>query len=136
MTSSRRIAIVRTWAERWRSLAAWRRDLVEVAIDVVAHRRGPLGTARPGLRVVSIRVGSDVVDGLATALHELAHVAVAGDAAHGDAWKERYLLAVEEVTGRALAAPPTIELLDRSVVAALRGWWRASGNEFLATLLG
>jgi hypothetical protein len=132
---TRELRIVRTWAERWRSLRAWRRSLDEVVIDVVAHQRGPLGLAQPRARTLIIRVGTDVVDGLATALHELAHVAVPHGEAHGPAWRERFLLAAEEVTGRALAEPPTTELVDRAVVAALRVWWRASGNEYLASLL-
>ena len=129
------LRIVRTWAERWRSLRAWRRPLDEVALEIVPWNGGPLGKARPGTREVVVRVGADVVDALGTVLHELAHVAVPGGEAHGPAWRERYLVAVEEVTGRPLADPSTAELLDRAAVAALRGWWRASGNEMLARLL-
>jgi hypothetical protein len=133
------LTVVRTWAERWRSLRAWGRPLDEVTITVKRRPNGGItgtGLARPVKRQVIVRVGSSLVDGLVTVLHELAHVAVPAQEHHGDRWQAAYAAAVEEVTGIPVAYGGEKADLDYAAHLALRSWWRSSGNEFLWKLAG
>lgn len=137
---SRQRAILRTWAEHWRVLRAWGRPLEEV--EIVFRDRdgwGSTGLAQRcgnGDRTAIVRAGSDMADALVTILHELAHLAVLDHVGHGDAWRERYAEAVLEVTGIQISTEGAIRMVDYNAQGALRSWWRTSGNEFAASLLG
>lgn len=128
---------IRYWASVWaRDLRTWGRPLTEVNV-VVKERRGRLGSglARPVCREVIIRAGSDIPDGLATILHELAHVAAPGGDHHGERWRRLYTDAVCEVTGIPVCPEGTKTELERSCRDALASWWDASGHRFAYSLL-
>lgn len=136
--------ILETWARNWRTLRAWRRPLEE--IDVVIKGRngfeepgcGALyssGVAYPVRRSCVIRAGADLPDALATILHEYAHLAAPASAHHGPAWSRRYAGAVLEVTGVYICREGPKHEIDFAATAAVRAWWKSSGNEFAAKLL-
>lgn len=137
--------ILETWARDWRRLRAWRRPLDELEIKIVGRQNhaepGKGGAASTGRcsvirRRVVVRAGSDLPDALATILHEYAHAAVPADVGHGPAWAERFADAVREVTGIAIVPDGKRVEVDRAATEAVRVWWKASGNEFGAELLG
>jgi hypothetical protein len=137
-------AILTTWAHHWRDLRAWGRPLEEITVKITGrdnHKTpgcggvGSTGTAWPTKRDTVIRAGSDLPDALATILHEYAHLAAPGDVAHGLPWSSRFAAAVYEVTGIAICDDGDKGQVDRAATAAVRSWWKASGNEFAAKLL-
>jgi len=121
---------LRSWASRWRTLKAWRRDLSEVTIDIKAtQRKDRLGTCWPIRQHIVIYLGESFGDELGTLLHELAHAATIG-ADHDERWQSTFAAAVSEVTG--LAVTPVAynyRVLNMAAKDALRTWWRVSGNE-------
>lgn len=137
---SRHRAILRTWAEHWRVLRAWGRPLEEV--EIVFRDRigvGSTGLAQRcgnGSRKAIIRAGSDLSDALVTILHELAHLSVLDRVGHGEAWRMCYADAVLEVTGIQISTEGPIVVVDQNAQGAIRSWWRSSGNDFAARLLG
>ena len=71
---------LRAWADRWRGLRAWGRDLSDVKIEIsdrVHNRR--LGTCWTMEQRIVIYRGDSFVDELGTLLHELAHAANIGE---------------------------------------------------------
>jgi hypothetical protein len=136
--------ILHLWVEHWRHLRAWGRSLEEISVTVkgVAGHAEPgcggdysTGVARPVRRTAIIRAGADLPDALATVLHEYAHLAAPAGAGHGPAWSSRFADAVREVTGVAIVPEGARAEIDRAATAALRAWWRVSGNSFAAKLL-
>jgi len=121
---------LRSWASRWRTLKAWRRDLSEVTIDIKStQRKDRLGTCWPIRQHIVIYLGESFGDELGTLLHELAHAATIG-ADHDERWQSTFAAAVSEVTG--LAVTPVAynyRVLNMAAKDALRTWWRVSGNE-------
>lgn len=120
---------LRSWAARWRTLRAWRRDLEAVTIDIKAtQRKDRLGTCWPVRQHIVIYLGESFVDELGTLLHELAHAATIG-ANHDEHWQSTFAAAVSEVTG--LSVTPVAynyRVLNMAAKDALRTWWRTSGN--------
>jgi hypothetical protein len=136
--------ILETWARHWRDLRAWGRPLEEISVRIVGryNHKEPgacdkfsTGTAWPTKRDTVIRAGSDLPDALATILHEYAHLAAPGGAAHGLPWSSRFAAAVLEVTRIAICDDGTKGEVDRAATAAVRSWWKSSGNAFAAGLL-
>lgn len=132
------VDILTTWADRWRALRAWGRPLTEVAIRVIPRRTrhgSVLGRAHPAWRQIEIRVSGDLVEDLATALHELAHVAAPAGAHHNEPWRRRFAAAVSEVTGITIPDPGPGGVVDALARDAIGAWWRRSGNEATVALL-
>jgi hypothetical protein len=121
-----------TWANRWRTLKAWRRDLANVAITISDRSfPGRSGTCWPEQQRITIYVGRSFVDDLHTVLHELAHAA-AMTPGHTETWQTISAAAVSEVTGLAVIPMAyNFRILDIATRDALTTWWRASGNERL-----
>jgi hypothetical protein len=118
-----------TWASRWCTLTAWRRDLSEVKVEISNRiHAGRLGTCFSRQQRVVIYKGDSFVDELGTVLHELAHAATIGSS-HDERWQTVYSAAVAEVTG--IAVTPcayNYEVLNAAAKDAVRTWWRTSGN--------
>jgi hypothetical protein len=120
---------LRSWASRWRTLRAWKRDLSEVTIDIKAtQRKDRLGTCWPLKQHIVIYLGEAFIGELGTLIHELAHAATIG-AHHDEPWQTVYAAAVTEVTGIAVVPVAyNYEVLNMAAKDALRTWWRTSGN--------
>ena len=124
---------IQLWANRWRNLRAWGRELSEVQIEYRSRSEEvgsySTGLAFPVRRRIVITHGSDMSDALACVLHELAHLAVDGREWHGRKWRLMFLTAVGEVTSRPLHGGEawTYRLLQCAAEDAVRAWWRASG---------
>jgi hypothetical protein len=119
-----------TWASRWRTLKAWRRDLSEVKVEISdrAHNNR-LGTCWAYQQRLVIYRGESFVDELGTLVHELAHAAVIG-AAHDERWQETFAAAVTEITGIGVVPLAyNYRVLNMAAKDAMRLWWRTSGNE-------
>lgn len=86
-----------TWASRWRTLTAWRRDLSEVKVEISNRvHAGRLGTCFSRQQRVVIYKGDSFVDELGTVLHELAHAATIGSA-HDERWQAVYSAAAHHL---------------------------------------
>lgn len=127
---------LQVWAERWRQLKAWGRDLDEVTIVVRQRHAGDYATghAYPTLRRLVI-TAPNMPLGLECLLHELAHVVVSGDECHSDRWREVFTKAIAEVTNIRVAPSGAIEHLEHAAEAAVMMWWKTSGNEFAWSLV-
>lgn len=122
-----RTDVLKSWADQWRTLRAWGRNLEEVTFTFKPHRRGPLGSACSVTRDAEIRETHDLADDLATILHELAHLAVPGCEQHGTRWRVAFSAAVKEVTG-GVVADAEIHLIDRQARDYVKQWLTASGQ--------
>lgn len=118
-----------TWADRWRTLRAWRRDLSEVKIEFSNRwHRNRLGTCWSHEQRVVIYRGDSFREELGTLLHELAHAATIG-AAHDERWQDVYANAVSEVTGMSVVpAAYNYHVLNSAAKDALEAWWTTSGQ--------
>jgi len=121
-----------TWASRWRTLKAWRRDLSEVKVEISDRwHAGRLGTCWSYEQRLVVYRGDSFVDELGTLVHELAHAATIG-AAHDERWQDVFSGAVTEITGIAVVpAAYNYHVLNMAAKDALRLWWRVSGNAAL-----
>lgn len=121
-----------TWASRWRTLRAWRRDLSEVRVEISDRvHANRLGTCWPHAQRLVVYRGNAFVEELATLLHELAHAATI-DARHSEVWQRVFSDAVSEVTG--IAVTPVaynFRVLNSAAKDAFATWWRTSGNDRL-----
>jgi hypothetical protein len=121
---------LRTWAARWRTLKAWRRDLSEVKVEISDKQHvDRLGTCWQHEQRLVVYRGVSFVDELGTLLHELAHAATIAED-HNQVWQSTFAAAISEVTG--LAVTPVAynyRVLNMAAKDALRTWWKASGNE-------
>ena len=120
---------IMTWASRWRTLKAWRRDLSDVKMTISDHvHAGRLGTCWSSQQRITIYKGDSFIDELSTVLHELAHAATIG-AHHDEPWQTTFAAAITEVTS--IAVTPlayNYEVLDAAAKDAMQTWWRTSGN--------
>jgi hypothetical protein len=119
------------WADAWRNLRAWRRDLslVEVVISDRAHPRR-LGSCWDFQQRLVVYRGDSFAEELATVLHELAHAACIGGE-HGEQWQATYAAAVTEVTGLpVVTCAEDYQVLCMSARDAVKAWWVSSGNDF------
>lgn len=127
-----RAAALQFIAAAWLNLSTWRPvDLrgVRVAVKFRRQRWASTGLAatstRHGQADVIVRLGEDEAHGLATLLHELAHVAAArrGHSGHDRGWHEIFRAATREVTGEEiLDARANIALTDLVADAIRRKW--------------
>jgi hypothetical protein len=127
---------LRTWARRWATLRAWRRDLSEVKIEISDRAHADrLGTCWSYEQRIVIYRGDSFIDELSTVVHELAHAATIG-ASHDERWQDVYSAAVTEITGIAvIPAAYNYEVLNRCAKDVMRTWWQLSGNARLWKLL-
>lgn len=121
-----------TWADRWRTLRAWSRDLSEVKVEISNRwHQNRLGSCWAHEQRIVVYRGDSFVEELNTVLHELAHAATIG-AAHDERWQEMFAAAVTEVTGIVVVPVAyNYRVLNGAAKDALTTWWRASGNAAL-----
>jgi len=119
-----------TWASRWRTLKAWRRDLSEVKVEISpSWHNNRLGTCWSHAQRLVVYKGDSFIDELGTLIHELGHAATIG-AAHDERWQDVYSAAVSEITGiTVIPAAYNYEVLNMAAKDAMRTWWRSSGND-------
>jgi hypothetical protein len=138
MTPHQRIVTV--LLDRWRNLRAWGRSLDNLKIEVSDKGHPKVaGKCWPELQEVVVYHQPGLrgcVGMLKTGIHEMAHAIEVGDN-HGEKWQERYAKAVKEVTGTPIGwGSKEYKIVDEAAYRALLVWWRASGNETGARLLG
>ena len=125
-----RVENIMHWANQWRTLRAWKRDLSEVQIKISKRiNASRLGTCWSTEQRITIYQGASLVEELDTLLHELAHAATIG--AHHDArWQEVYAAAVTEVTG-IVVVPVAYDyhFVARAGEEALKAWWQCRRQE-------
>jgi Protein of unknown function (DUF2786) len=120
---------IKIWSDRWRFLKAWRRDLLNVTIEVSNRVNvNRLGTCWPLEQRIIIYQGASFIAELGTLLHELAHTA-AIQHAHDERWQETFAIAVTEVTSIVVVPVAyNYRVLNEAAKDALECWWLASGN--------
>lgn len=124
---------LRRWFSEWQNLKAWRRSLSEVTLEIsdrVHPRR--LGTCWTlEQRIVIYGHDADMPGELNTLIHEMAHAAEIEDH-HGVKWQECYSRAILEITKTAIPrVAANYEILNRAGKAAVRAWWKSSGNDMI-----
>jgi hypothetical protein len=118
-----------TWGDRWRTLRAWKRSLVNVKVEISdRHHAGRLGTCWSHEQRIVIYRGESFIDELGTLVHELAHAATIG-ADHDARWQETFANAVTEITNIPVVPMAfNYRILNMAAKDAMRIWWKASGN--------
>lgn len=135
------IDIVKSYANDWRSLAAWRAPL-DVTVKVTPlprHYARRLGTAWPCERRANVYVTGDLIMDLPTVLHELAHLAAPDYTGHERPWRELYMAAVAEATKSDVALfDVDVELCDlrAQAEAAVQAWLDVTGQLTVFKALG
>lgn len=130
--------VVVHWANQWRSLRAWRAT-IPMVITVEPYKRGYLGKAWSHRGDAKIRLTGKLHIDLATALHELAHLAAPNSEAHGMHWRELFVAATAEALD---ISPDEFEVevsyndLDRQVEDAVATWLARSGQTAVLRAIG
>lgn len=129
MSTPHPLQIVRYWADRWRTLAAWCAELPAiVTVEMYAGQR-LLGRATYATRHAMVRVTGDLAEDLGTALHELAHLAAPVGTRHSKRWRVLYARAAAEAFGLGSAEEidPSVQIrdLDMQITDLAREWIRA-----------
>ena len=127
-----RATALRVIATSWCGLRAWYPvDMRGVQVEVKFRRgwgsTGQATTSRThGQADVIVRLGEDEADGLATLLHELAHVAAQrrGYDGHDQGWRSIFRAAVLEVFGEEIVDQGGNIPLTSRVADAFRRKWR------------
>jgi hypothetical protein len=131
--------VVSHWANTWRSLAAWKAP-IPMQIEIKPYK----GTRRVGVAWcyqgrANVYVTGDLAFDLATALHELAHLAAPNSEHHGERWREIFVAAVAEACG---VDPDEFEIdvkitdLDRQAREAVAGWLMHTGQATVLRAIG
>lgn len=126
---------LRKWADQWRTLRAWKRDLSGVKIEISDRWWSlRLGTCWDYEQRVVIYRGDSFVDELSTILHELAHAACIGSG-HDEKWQTTFASAVTEVTNISVVPmADSYRILNLAAKSAISTWWQLSGNAKLWSL--
>jgi hypothetical protein len=131
--------VVTHWANTWRSLAAWKAS-IPMRIDVKPYK----GTRRVGVAWscegrANVYVTGNLAFDLATALHELAHLAAPDSEHHGDRWREIFVAAVAEACGvdaDDFEIDVAITDLDAQAQEAVAAWLVRSGQATVLRAIG
>lgn len=131
--------IIQHWADRWRSLSAWR-ALIPMRITLKTRktkRRSGTAWSHEGRAVVYLT--NNLAYDLATVLHELAHLAAPDSEHHGEHWRKLFVAAAVE----ALGGPDDYEIddvnygeLDAQVEDAVRAWLKRTGQGAVLAAIG
>lgn len=130
--------VLQHWAERWRSLSAWR-AVIPMRITFKTRktkRRSGTAWSHEGRAVVYMT--TNLVYDLATVLHELAHLAAPDSEHHGPHWRALFVAAAVE----ALGGPDDYEVdvniteLDAQVEDAVRAWLKRTGQAAVLSAIG
>jgi len=95
----KQLDVIQHWADRWRSLSAWRAVIpmrITVSTRKTTHRSGTAWSHEG--RAVVYASGNLAYD-LATVLHELAHLAAPNSEHHGEHWCKLFVAAAVEALG-------------------------------------
>lgn len=131
--------VLKSWADRWRSLAAWGGQvsmLVEIKPD---NGCGVLGLARPGLGHAYVKDTGDLAQGLKTILHELAHLAAPSFTHHSRRWRLLFVLGACEALDcdvEDFELDVTLADLNRQVEEAVATWLDRSGQTVVLKAIG
>jgi predicted HD phosphohydrolase len=135
--NDQRAAAVKIVAASWSVLQAWKPvDMRSIELDVKFRKGwGSTGVTRisrqHGHAQVIVRLGTDEADGLATLLHELAHVAAQrrGHDYHDAGWKNIFRQAATEVLSMEIPEERSNLVLTDRVAQAFREKWRLQLSE-------
>lgn len=138
MTSQ--IDVVKHWAEKWRSLRAWRAAIPQTRFEYEAYKgQGRVGHARNSDGRVHVKLTGKLHFDLGTVLHELAHLAAPNHEHHGLAWRELFAAAAAEALGMQIEdfeIDVPYSQLDRQVEDAVDGWLIRSGQAAVLRAIG
>ena len=131
--------VVTHWANTWRSLAAWKAP-IPMAITIKPYK----GTRRVGVAWcrqgrANVYVTGNLAFDLATALHELAHLAAPNSEHHGERWREIFVAAVAEACGvdaDEFEIDVAITDLDKQAQEAVAAWLMRSGQSVVLRAIG
>ncbi len=131
--------VIQHWADRWRSLSAWR-AAIPMRITVKTRktkRRAGTAWSHEGRAIVYL--SGNLAYDLATALHELAHLAAPNSEHHGEQWCKLFVAAAVEAFG----GPNDYEIddinyseLDAQVEDACRAWLKRTGQADVLRAIG
>ena len=134
-----KLDVFNRWAGEWRSLAAWGAPLhINLTIKPYNGQR-LLGWAYPHRGDCVVRLTGDLPRDLATALHEMAHLAAPSYVMHELPWRQMFARAAGEALGE---DPGVIELdvdlfdLDKQVMRMVYRWLERSGQHAVLSALG
>lgn len=135
----KQLDVIQHWADRWRSLSAWRAVIpMRIACKMrKTKRRAGTAWSHEGRAVVY--VSGNLAYDLATVLHELAHLAAPNSEHHGEHWRKLFVAAAVE----ALGGPDDYEIddvnyseLDEQVEDAVRTWLKRTGQAAVLGAIG
>lgn len=131
--------VLKHWADRWCSLAAWRAPIT-MRVKFKPHKgRGRLGVAYSREGRCQVNLTGDLGHDLATVLHELAHLAAPDSEHHGDRWRELFVAAAVEAFGGSVDdydTDVTLHALDEQIEHAARDWLKRSGQAAVLRSIG
>lgn len=123
--------VIKHWAERWRSLAAWR-AVIPMRLTFKRYKgHGRVGTAWSHQGRAQVNLTGDLGHDLATVLHELAHLAAPDSEHHGARWRELLVAAAVEAFGGSVDEYDTTgnyAELDEQVEDAAADWLTRTGQ--------
>lgn len=138
MTSQ--LDVIKHWANRWRSLRAWRNTIPVVDFRYKTYSgRGRVGQASCVEGYAEIRLTGVLHHDLGTVLHELAHLAVPIGAHHNELWREAFVVGAAEALDVSIAElDPGLPIseLDRQVEDAVASWLAHSGQAAVLRAIG
>lgn len=127
------------WVQEWRSLAAWGAPIT-INLRVEEHKgQSILGLAWSHRGNCMVRLTGDLPRDLATALHEIAHLAAPDSVHHELPWRQMYARAAGEALGE---DPAVIELdtdlydLDKQVMRMVQRWFDRTGQTTVLRAIG
>lgn len=131
--------VLKSWADRWRSLAAWGAPL-PMSIEILDDKgRGPLGKAWSYACSAIVYDTGHLPGNLKTILHELAHLAAPNYVQHELPWRRMFVRAACEALG---ARVEDFELdvdlltLNNQVEDAVKAWLDRSGQAVVLKAIG
>lgn len=132
--------IVKHWTFTWRSLAAWRAPL-PMRITFKPLKRGgrSVGTAWSCQGRAVVKLTGKLAYDLATALHEMAHLAAPNSEHHGEKWRELFVAATCEALGLTsdhFETDVPYADLDGQVEDAVAAWLDRTGQASVLRAIG
>lgn len=132
--------VIAYWANRWRSLAAWRGQVAMKITVKTRKTRRRVGSAWSHEGRAIVYVTNDLGHDLATVLHELAHLAAPNSEHHGEHWRTLFVAAAVEVFGGSIDDYEIDDInfteLDRQIEEAARDWLKRTGQAAVLHAIG
>jgi RES domain-containing protein len=133
--------VLKHWADRWRSLRAWRAPIaMQLTFKLQRKNSSRAGTAWSHQGRAVVYLTGDLAYDLATALHELAHLAAPDSEHHGTHWRTLFVAAAVEACGGSADDYEIDDVeygeLDAQVEDTVRTWLKQTGQAAILGAIG